>query len=319
MTTEDIGRLSGNRSQANKQINHKWTRIDTNPITARRPSVSFTPLCFVSRNFRVFRVFRRFNTSVNLDRYRTLMAELAAESGAFIRPLYGHRGLAVEAKADDSPVTAADRGAEELMRALIRKRYPEHGIIGEEFGRENGDAEFVWMLDPIDGTKSFITGVPLWGTLIALLHQGQPILGCIHQPVLGQLVMGDGTTTTLNGRATRVRSCPNLKAATLLTSDTLNLAKYQNGAACDRLASQVKLYRTWGDCYGYLLVASGLADIMCDPIMNPWDIAALIPVIRGAGGVITDWKGGAPFPADSTVAASPELHAQVLEILNATA
>jgi myo-inositol-1(or 4)-monophosphatase len=246
------------------------------------------------------------------------MAELAAESGAFIRPLYGHRGLAVEAKADQTPVTAADRGAEELMRGLIKKRYPDHGIIGEEFGSERPDAEFVWMLDPIDGTKSFITGVPLWGTLIALLYRGQPVLGCIHQPVLGQLAMGDGTTTTINGRPTRVRSCAALADATLLTSDPLNPAKHQNGAAYDRLARQVKLTRTWGDCYGYLLVASGLADIMCDPIMNPWDIAALVPVIRGAGGMITDWQGGAPFPAESTVAATPELHAGVIGILNAS-
>lgn len=244
------------------------------------------------------------------------MAELAAESGSFIRPLFGHRGLAVESKADASPVTAADRGAEELMRAMIRKRFPEHGIIGEEYGSERENAEFVWMLDPIDGTKSFITGVPLWGTLIALLHQGQPILGCIHQPILGQLMLGDGQTTTLNGRPTRVRLCAGLADATLLTSDPLNLAKYQDPAACDRLVSQVKLYRTWGDCYGYLLLASGLADIALDPIMNPWDIAALIPVVRGAGGTITDWNGGSPFPAESTVAASPELHAQVMTVLN---
>jgi myo-inositol-1(or 4)-monophosphatase len=244
------------------------------------------------------------------------MAELAAESGAFIRPLYGQGSLAIESKADQSPVTAADRGAEQLMRKLIAKRYPDHGIIGEEFGTERPDAEFVWVLDPIDGTKSFITGVPLWGTLIGLLHQGQPVLGCINQPVLGQLVVGDCQTTTLNGRPTRVRACPSLAGATLLTSDTTNLGKYQNGPACERLASSVKLYRTWGDCYGYLLVATGLADIMLDPIMNPWDIAALVPVIRGAGGVITDWKGAAPYPAESTVAASPELHGEVIRTLN---
>ncbi len=245
------------------------------------------------------------------------MAELAAESGAFIRPLFGHRGLAVESKEDQSPVTAADRGAEKLMRSLINKRFPDHGIIGEEYGNERDDAEFVWVLDPIDGTKSFITGVPLWGTLIGLLHQGQPILGCIHQPVLGQLVMGDGTTTTINGRPTRVRACKSLAEATLLTSDPVNPAKYQNGAAFEKLARGTKLCRTWGDCYGYLLVATGFADVMMDPIMNPWDIAALVPVIRGAGGVITNWQGGAAYPAESTVAAAPELHAQVIAALNA--
>ena len=245
------------------------------------------------------------------------MVELAAESGAFIRPLFGHRGLAVESKSDHSPVTAADRGAEEMMRAMIKKRFPEHGIIGEEYGNERADAEFVWVLDPIDGTKAFITGVPLWGTLIGLLHRGQPILGCIHQPVLAQLLVGDGQSTTLNGRITKVRPCARLADATILTSDTLNLPKYQNGAACERLVRQAKLYRTWGDCYGYLLVASGLADVMLDPIMNPWDIAALVPVIRGAGGVITDWRGGSAYPAESTVAAVPELHAEVIATLNA--
>lgn len=245
------------------------------------------------------------------------MAELAAESGAFIRPLFGQRSLMVESKSDDSPVTAADRGAEELMRAMIAKRFPEHGIIGEEFGTERGDAEFVWVLDPIDGTKSFITGVPLWGTLIGLLHRGQPILGCIHQPVLNQLLIGDGNTTTINGRTARVRPCADLASATLLTSDVGNLAKYQDGAACDRLTRRVRLYRTWGDCYGYLLLATGFADVMFDPIMNPWDIAALVPVIRGAGAVITDWRGGAPYPAESTVAAVPELHAAVIAALNA--
>jgi len=254
---------------------------------------------------------------MNLDRHRTLMVELASDSGAFLRPLFGHRGLAVESKADRTPVTAADRGAEELMRTQIKQRFPDHGIIGEEYGSERADAEFVWVLDPIDGTKSFITGVPLWGTLIGLLHHGQPILGCIHQPTLGQLVLGDGQTTTLNGRPTRVRACGRLADATLLTSDTRNLAQHQDGAACDRLVAQAKLYRTWGDCYGYLLVATGFADAMLDPIMNPWDIAALVPVIRGAGGVITDWHGGAPYPAQSTIAAGPELHGQILTTLKA--
>ncbi|MBK8857195.1 MAG: histidinol-phosphatase [Opitutaceae bacterium] len=253
---------------------------------------------------------------MDLTPYRSLMTELARASGEFVRPLFGDPALAVESKADATPVTAADRGAEELMRGLIRRQFPQHGIIGEESGSENPAAEFVWMLDPIDGTKSFITGVPLWGTLIALLHQGQPVLGCIHQPILGQLMIGDGRTTTLNGRPVRTRRTTDLARATFLTSDPLNPGKYQDGARFDALIRQAKLVRTWGDCYGYLLVAAGHADIMCDPIMNPWDIAALVPVIRGAGGVITDWSGGAAYPAESTLAcATPELHAAVLAAL----
>ena len=253
---------------------------------------------------------------MDLMPFRSLMTELARASGEFVRPLFGDPALAVESKADATPVTAADRGAEELMRRLIRRQYPQHGIIGEESGSENPAAEFVWMLDPIDGTKSFITGVPLWGTLIALLHQGQPVLGCIHQPILGQLMIGDGRTTTLNGRPVRTRQTTDLAKATFLTSDPLNPGKYQDSPRFDTLIRRAKLVRTWGDCYGYLLVAAGHADIMCDPIMNPWDIAALVPVIRGAGGVITDWSGGAAYPAESTLAtATPELHAAVLAAL----
>ena len=253
---------------------------------------------------------------VDLTPYRAFINELAHASGTFIRPHFGRLDLAVETKSDASPVTLADRGAEALMRGLIAKKFPAHGIIGEELGSDRPDAEFVWVLDPIDGTKAFITGVPLWGTLIALLHHGQPVLGVIHQPVLGQLMVGDGVTTTLNDRPVRCRATPGLADATLLTSDTLNLAKYQDGPACDRLLAQAKLVRTWGDCYGYLLVASGWADVCLDPIMNPWDIAALVPIIRGAGGVITNWHGGSAYPAESTIAsATPALHEAVLAAL----
>ena len=245
------------------------------------------------------------------------MIELARESGDFIRPLYRQHTVVVETKADQSPVTLADRGAEELLRARIAKTFSSHGIIGEEFGSERPDAEFVWVLDPIDGTKAFITGVPLWGTLIALLHRGQPILGCIHQPVLDQLMLGDGVTTTLNGTPVRCRATTRIADATLLTSDPFNPAKYQNGPAYEALAHRARLVRTWGDCYGYLLVASGWADVCLDPIVNPWDIAALVPIIRGAGGAISDWQGRAPYPAESTIAsATPELHAEVVATLN---
>jgi histidinol phosphatase-like enzyme (inositol monophosphatase family) len=255
---------------------------------------------------------------MDLTPYRTLMTALAQASGEFIRPHFGDPALAVESKADASPVTIADRGAEELMRGMLAKKFPSHGIIGEELGSENPGAEFVWVLDPIDGTKSFITGVPLWGTLIALLHGGQPVLGCIHQPILGQLMLGDGQTTTLNGRPVRCRPTKRLEEATLLYSDPLNAAKYQNGPRFEALARRAKLVRTWGDCYGYLLVAAGHADLMSDPIMNPWDIAALVPVIHGAGGVITDWSGGRAYPAESTLAAAtPALHAAAIAALQA--
>lgn len=253
---------------------------------------------------------------MDLSLYRTFIAELARESGDFIRPLYRQQSVVVQTKADQSPVTVADRGAEQLMRARIARRFPSHGIIGEEFGTEHEEAEFVWVLDPIDGTKSFITGVPLWGTLIALLHEGQPVLGCIHQPVLEQLMLGDGRETTLNGRPVRCRPTTALESATLLTSDPLNPGIYQPKSDYYALQTRAKLVRTWGDCYGYFLVASGWADVCVDPIMNAWDIAALVPVIRGAGGTITDWHGGPAFPAQSTIAsATRELHDTVLAVL----
>jgi histidinol phosphatase-like enzyme (inositol monophosphatase family) len=253
---------------------------------------------------------------VDLTPYRTFITELALRSGDFIRPHFANPALAVEIKSDDSPVTAADRGAEQLLRDLIAKKFPEHGIIGEEFGNDRPDAEFTWVLDPIDGTKAFITGVPLWGTLIALLHNGQPVLGAIHQPVLQQLMIGDGSVTTLNNRPVHVRECARIEDATVLTSDPLNPAKYQNGPAYDALVKRARLVRTWGDCYGYLLLASGYADIVLDPIMNPWDIAALVPIIRGAGGNITDWQGGSAYPAESTIATAPALHAGVIRALS---
>lgn len=255
---------------------------------------------------------------VDLSPYRQVLLELARASGEYILPLYRQPGLAVDHKTDSSPVTIADRGAEELMRARLARHFPTHGVIGEEFGPDRPDAEFVWVLDPIDGTKAFVTGLPLWGTLIALLHRGQPVLGCIHQPALGQLVIGDGHTSTLNDTPVRCRPTRTLEEATLLTSDPINPHTYQNGDAYEALIRRARLVRTWGDCYGYLLVATGWADVMLDPVMNPWDIAALVPIVRGAGGVISDWRGNPPYPAESTIAAgTPELHAAVLRALRA--
>jgi histidinol phosphatase-like enzyme (inositol monophosphatase family) len=253
---------------------------------------------------------------VNFEAYRAFLIELAEKSGDFIRPYFAAPNLAVETKSDQTPVTAADRGAEELMRGMIRARFSGHGILGEEFGPENTEAEFVWVLDPIDGTRAFAAATPLFGTLIALLHRGQPVLGAIHQPVLRQLVVGDGRQTTLNGRPVRVRATARLEEATLLCSDVLTPARHQNGGAFAALGQRVKQLRTWGDCYGYLLLATGWADIMCDPLMNPWDVAALIPVVRGAGGIITDWQGRNPVNAASIVAATPGLHPQVIAALN---
>lgn len=249
--------------------------------------------------------------------FRPFAIELAAASGAFIKPHFADPALTVDVKSDSSPVTIADRGAEALMRQMIEARHPDHGILGEEYGALRTDAEFVWVLDPVDGTKAFTTGCPLFGTLIALLHHGQPCLGIIHQPVLGQMMIGDGVTTTLNNRPVRCRATTRIEEATLLYSDPFTAERYQNGAAFEALARRAKLARTWGEAYGYLLLAAGWADIVIDPIMNPWDIAALVPIVRGAGGAISDWQGGEAHNAASTVAgATPELHKAVIAALN---
>jgi histidinol phosphatase-like enzyme (inositol monophosphatase family) len=255
---------------------------------------------------------------MNLNPYVACLRELAALSAEIILPYFARPDLGVELKADASPVTLADRGAEEVMRALIERRFPGHGIVGEEFGTVRGDAEFVWVLDPIDGTKSFITAVPLFVTLIGLLHEGKPVLGGIHQPVLRQLMIGDGKTTTLNGSPVRVRPSRGLAGATLLTTDPGFPAKYRNGAGFAALTERVQLYRTFGDGYGYLLVAGGWADVMVDPIMNSWDLLPLIPCLEGAGARITDWQGRPAGRAggDSAVACAPELHDEVIRLLN---
>jgi histidinol phosphatase-like enzyme (inositol monophosphatase family) len=245
-----------------------------------------------------------------------LLQTLMETSGELIARYFRSSELEVETKSDESPVTVADREAEALMRDLIAKAFPEHGILGEEFGEERAAAEFVWTLDPIDGTISFAGGSPLFGTLVGLMHEGRPVLGGLHQPVLGQLCIGDGTETRLNGRAVRVRRQPRLSDATLLTTDIKYIGRYQSQEGFDNLMRNTGLFRTWGDCYGYLLVASGYADIMLDPVMSPWDIIPLIPIIEGAGGVISSWSGGTAHPSRSCVAAVPELHAEVIRLLN---
>jgi histidinol phosphatase-like enzyme (inositol monophosphatase family) len=248
------------------------------------------------------------------------MRQLAAESGALIRGYFFDPDLSVDEKSDQSPVTIADRGAEELLRERIHARYPAHGIIGEEFGNEREGAEYVWVLDPIDGTKSFMSGVPLFGTLVALLRAGEPVLGMIHQPILNQLVLGDGQVAALNGKAIRVRKTSALEQATLLHTDRRDIARHHDGEGFARLEARVRLCRTWGDCYGYLLLAAGFADVMLDAVMNAWDLLALVPIVRGAGGRITDWHGQEPgLRTDSIVAATPLLHGEVITLLNSSA
>lgn len=240
---------------------------------------------------------------------------LADESGKVIKQYY-RTNFSVETKSDESPVTIADKKSEEVMRSLIMKEFPQHGIVGEEFGEYNPEAEYKWILDPIDGTKSFVAGTPLFGTLIALLKDGEPILGVINQPILEEFLIGDNNSSMLNGKKVMVRECKEISSAVLLATDQLHFGKYRNKEGFDNLVNKVKLYRMWGDCYGYYLVATGYADIMIDPIMNPWDLMALIPILRGAGGTITDYYGGNPVKGDSIIATAGGIHSDVVRILN---
>ncbi|MBO9393764.1 histidinol-phosphatase [Caldilinea sp.] len=240
---------------------------------------------------------------------------LAEVSAAAIRP-YFRNGAAVELKADESPVTVADRNAELAMRELIERTYPDHGVLGEEFGSLRPDARYRWVLDPIDGTKAFISGAYLFGTLIALVKDGRPVIGVINQPIVGDCLIGTGSQAWLNGRRVQVAPCSRLEDAILLSTDHWNVFNHQNGPAYEQLTRRVKRYNNWGDCYGYMLVATGGAHIMMDPIMNEWDLMALIPIIEGAGGRITDWQGGDPVRGLSCVATNGELHDAVIAALN---
>ncbi|MDO8550614.1 MAG: histidinol-phosphatase [Ignavibacteria bacterium] len=250
-----------------------------------------------------------------LNNLKSFSRFLAHQSGEIIKK-YFRTDINVESKSDLSPVTIADKKSEEIMREVIMKEFPEHGILGEEFGVHNEGAEYQWILDPIDGTKSFICGAIIFGTLIALTKKGEPILGVINQPVLGHFLIGDNKTTELNDQKVKVRDCKRLEEAVLVTADHLNIDKYQNLKKFEQLMRKVKLYRGWGDCYGYYLLSSGYIDIMVDPIMNIWDTMALVPVVRGAGGVITDYKGNDAVKGTSIIAASPTIHSDVIKILN---
>jgi len=254
-----------------------------------------------------------------LDPFLALAADLADAAGEAIRP-YFRQPLAVTDKPDLSPVTAADRAAETAMRQLIAARFPDHGIIGEEFGQEREDAEFVWVLDPIDGTKSFISGVPLFGTLIALTRHGRPILGIIDQPISRERWIGAaGRATTFNGNPVRCRPCAALAAAAVFSTSP-DMFKGRDAAAYGRVAAAAKLVRFGADCYAYGLLALGFIDLVIESSLKPYDFSAMVPVVEGAGGIATDWQS-APLSLASDgrvlVAGDRAAHRQALALLEA--
>ncbi len=254
---------------------------------------------------------------MRFEEFDAFTQKLCKETERAILPYFEDPELEVIAKSDDTPVTEADRAAERMIRDAIETLYPEHGISGEEYGVSNQAADYQWVVDPIDGTKSFAAGSPLFGTMIALLKDGEPLYGCINYPAIGHRLSGDNQSAYREGKPISARSGRPLEDAIVLTTDLQNVAKYQNGQNFDELLAKTRFCRTWGDCFGYYLVATGKADIMLDPILNPWDIMALVPILRGAGAVITDWQGANPAKGESCIATNADLHESVMRILNA--
>ena len=228
----------------------------------------------------------------DLQPYLDFAIEAAWQAGRLTLQ-YFQSTFDVDLKYDESPVTIADRGAEELLRRLIMARFPDHAIVGEEFGADhNAGAPFRWILDPIDGTRSFIRGVPLYATLVGLEIEGEMAVGVANFPALNELVSAaTGLGATWNGRPCHVTDTSDLSRAVVCYTDGQGFAKHGKGEPWSKIVAAVQTTRGWGDAYGHCLVATGRADAMFDPIMSVWDCAALVPILQEAGGTFTDWKG----------------------------
>ncbi|WP_282605875.1 histidinol-phosphatase [Pelagibius sp. Alg239-R121] len=253
------------------------------------------------------------------------LAESMAEASAKVIRRYFRQAVAVDDKADQSPVTIADRETEATLRQLLAERVPDHGVIGEEQAPTNPDSDYVWVLDPIDGTKRFITGNPLFGTLIALLYKGQPILGVIDMPMLNERWIGargrQTTFTDHNGTAeVHCRACPGLDKAAL-ASTSPEMFEGGNENAFERVRGAAKLVQYGGDCYSYGLLSSGFTDVVIEAGLGTYDYMALAAVIGGAGGIITDWDGKTlSVDSDGRVVAAgdPACHAEALKRIAGT-
>jgi histidinol phosphatase-like enzyme (inositol monophosphatase family) len=250
-----------------------------------------------------------------LEELRGIARRAAAIAAEIVMPLYCE-GVTVELKADRTPVTVADRRAEEAMRSFLARECPGHGVLGEELGESPGDGRHRWILDPIDGTKSFVHHVPLFGTLVALERDGVPCVGVISCPAVGETVDGvTGGDAYLNGKRTSVSVVTSVAASAIsLTSFSRLAHMHPHGFARLAALGSTSLLRAWGDCYGYLLVASGRIEGMLDPEMSVWDAAALLPVVTAAGGRLTTWRGE-PRVGDSVVATNGRIHEELLALV----
>ena len=233
---------------------------------------------------------------VRLAELDAFLVELNRAAAAAILPLFrGDHGLTNKLDQGFDPVTEADKGAERAMRALITRRYPDHGVIGEEYGEDRPDADWVWVLDPVDGTRAFIAGLPLWCTLIGLRFQGAPVLGSIGQSYLDELYIGHAGGSRLISRdgvrPLKVRSCPKLADAIIATTDPEGCFNDAELGAWRQVRAGSRLARLGCDAYAYAMVAAGTLDLVVEAGLQSWDIEAAIPVIAGAGGLTTDWRG----------------------------
>jgi histidinol-phosphatase len=243
------------------------------------------------------------------------------EAGKLTLRYFQQSNYEVERKGDQSPVTIADRSAETLLRERIAPAFREDGILGEEFGTQQGTSGFTWILDPIDGTKSFISGVPLYGTMVGIEHEGRALAGLVYMPALDEGVFastGQGTWHFAKAEQPRrayVSKRLRLADGLFVTSQVDTFAKRGAMGAFEALQGAAYVTRTWGDCYGYLLVATGRAEVMVDPLLNVWDAAAVQPIVEEAGGTFTDWQGNASIHAGEAIATNGLVKDEVLRII----
>ena len=263
-------------------------------------------------------------TAIDFSDFVNRLAQVSAE---VILPFF-RSAIGAEDKSRGGafdPVTEADRAAEVAMRRLIAQTFPAHGVIGEEYGMDRPDAEYVWVLDPIDGTKAFISGLPTWGTLIGLTHRGRPVYGMMSQPFTRERYFGDGASAGwrgpsprgegVAGRTLRVRACASLREATLMTTSP-QMFNLVETPAYRRVEEKARLARYGADCYGYCALAAGFVDIVIEASLKPHDIVALVPIVEGAGGIVTTWDGGDPSAGGRIVAAGDErVHQEALQLL----
>lgn len=230
---------------------------------------------------------------------------------------YFKKNFEVLSKEDDSPVTIADKETEQILRKEIQKKFPNHGIIGEEYGQTNADSNIQWVLDPIDGTKSFIHGVPFYTTLIGILINNEPVIGVVYAPALNELCAAAiGYGATLNGKPCKVRETNKLEDATFLITEIRKFRKYNMDGMFQELLDKTKIHRTWGDAYGHMMVAVGRADLMFDPELSIWDAAALLPILKEAGGVFSDVNGKETIHTGNGFSTNKKLYHQVMSIFD---